>query len=147
AELHALGLLRAEALLHEAGPEPARCAELGDLLEGVVVYVEEEGEARRELVDVEAALEARLDVADAVRDRERELLGGRRSGLADVIAADRDGVPPRDVLRAELDHVGHDTHRRARRDEPRVLRDELLQAVVLHGAADLVARDATDVGE
>ena len=59
AELHALGLLRAEALLHEPRPDAARRAELGDLLEEVVVDVEEEAEARRELVDVEAALEAR----------------------------------------------------------------------------------------
>ena len=52
----------------------SRRAELGDLLEEVVVNVEEERETRRERVDIEASLEARLHVADAVRQREGELL-------------------------------------------------------------------------
>ena len=55
----ALGLLRAEALLHDARPHAPRGAELRDLLEEVVVHVEEEREPRREVVDVEAALDAR----------------------------------------------------------------------------------------
>ena len=39
-------------------PDAARGAELGDLLEEVVVHVEEEREPRREVVHVEAALDA-----------------------------------------------------------------------------------------
>src|SRR5690606_14244649 len=48
-------ILRAEALLHDARPYAPRRAELGDLLEQVVVDVEEEGEATGEAIDVEAA--------------------------------------------------------------------------------------------
>ncbi len=42
-----------EALAHDAGPEAAGGAELGDLFDEVVVRVEEEREARGEGVDVE----------------------------------------------------------------------------------------------
>ena len=50
-------------------PEPARGAELRDLLEEVVVRVEEEGEPRRELVDSSPAAERRLGVGDRVGER------------------------------------------------------------------------------
>ena len=43
-------------------------AVLGDLLEEVDVRVEEERQARRERVDVEAGLQPELDVREAVGD-------------------------------------------------------------------------------
>ena len=46
-------LLGAEALVHDPVPHAPRGAELGDLLEEVVVRVQEERQPRRELVDVE----------------------------------------------------------------------------------------------
>ena len=46
---------RAVGLAQLARPDPARRAVLGDLLEEVDVRVEEEAQARREVVDVEAA--------------------------------------------------------------------------------------------
>ena len=45
-------------------PHPPRGAELRDLLEDVVVAVEEERQARREVVDVEARVDRRLHVGD-----------------------------------------------------------------------------------
>ena len=75
------------------GPHAAGGAELGDLLEKLVVDIPEEAEARGEGVDIEAALERFLDVAHAVGDGEGELLRGGGAGLADVVAADGDGVP------------------------------------------------------
>jgi hypothetical protein len=53
-----LGVLRAEALAHDPRPHAPRGAELGDLLEEVVVHVEEERQPRRELVDVEPGVDA-----------------------------------------------------------------------------------------
>jgi hypothetical protein len=50
---------RAEALAHEARVQPARRAELRDLLEQVVVRREEERQARRERVHREPASTAR----------------------------------------------------------------------------------------
>ena len=90
---------RAVALAQLARPDPPRGAVLRDLLEEVEVRVEEEGQARREVVDVEAALDAGLDVREPVGERERQLLGRGRAGLADVVAGDRDRVPLRQLAR------------------------------------------------
>jgi hypothetical protein len=55
AQHHRLRVLGPEALAHDLGPHPPGGAELRDLLEDVVVAVEEEGQARGEVVDLEAA--------------------------------------------------------------------------------------------
>ena len=55
--------------------------------------VEEEGELRGEVVDEQAGLEGGLDVGDAVGEGEGDFLDGGGAGLADVVAADGDGVP------------------------------------------------------
>ncbi len=52
-----------------------RGAELGDLLEEVVVRVEEERQPARERVDLEPRVDGRLHVGDAVGEREGDLLG------------------------------------------------------------------------
>ena len=90
---------RAVHVAQPAGPDPPRRAELRDLLEEVDVRVEEERQAGREPVDVQAARQAELDVAEAVGQREGELLRGRRAGLADVVAGDRDRLVARDLAR------------------------------------------------
>jgi hypothetical protein len=97
AEPPALGVLRAVPVAQRARPDPARGAELRDLLEEVVVHVPEEGEAGREVVHVEPALDAALHVLEAVAQRVGELLRRRRARLADVVAGDRDRVVLRRV--------------------------------------------------
>ena len=109
--------------------------------------VEEEGEPWREHVDVEPAIHRILDVGEAVREGERELLDGRRAGLPDVIPRDRDGVEPRCLLGGELDHVRDELQRRTGRDDPLLLRDELLEHVVLEGSPEFLARDAPSIRE
>ena len=138
----ALGSCAPKRLPQLARPDPPRGAVLGDLLEEVDVGVEEEAQARREIVDVEAALERVLDVGEPVLERERQLLRGGRAGLADVVAADRDRVPARHLLGAPLDHVGHQPHRRVDREAPLLLRDVLLEDVRLDRPAEAVGRDA-----
>nr|WP_297805735.1 hypothetical protein [Tepidiforma sp.] len=93
-------VLRFEPVAHDAGPEAAGGAELGDFLEEVVVAGEEEAEAAGEVVDVEAGADGRLDVGDAVGEGEGDLLGGGAAGLAHVVAGDGDGVPLRHVVSA-----------------------------------------------
>ena len=66
AELLRARVGRAEAVAHDARPQPAGRAELRDLLEEVVVRVEEERQALAELVDVEPGVDRRLHVGDAV---------------------------------------------------------------------------------
>jgi hypothetical protein len=139
--------LRTEALAHQLGPQPASGAELRDLLEEVVVDVEEEREAMRELIDRQASAREQLaHVGDAVGEREGELLDRRRPRFADVVAADRHGVPARYLDRAELDRVGDQPDRRLGRRDPFLLRNELLQHVVLDGAAEPVPRNAALLG-
>ena len=117
-----------------ARPDPPGGAVLGDLLEEVAVRVEEERHARHERVDVEPGVDAPLHVLDAVAQRERQLLERRRARLADVVAAHRDRVPPRHFVGAEREDVGDEPHRRARREDVLLLRDELLEDVVLNRA-------------
>ena len=135
-------VLRPVLLAHLPRPDPPRRPVLRDLLEEVEMRIEEEGEPRREGVDVEAALDARLDERESVGEREGELLRRVRAGLADVVAGDRDRVHERHVLRAPLDHVHHEPHRRRGREDPLLLRDVLLEDVRLDGAAQPLERDA-----
>ena len=143
---HRFRILRAEAILHDSRPHPARGAELGDLFEKIVVQVPEERQPLREVVDSDTALDGFLDVADAIGKRECQLLHGGRAGLADVVAGDRHGMPARNLARAELDHVGDDSQRRTRRANPFLLRDVLLEHVVLNRAADAIPRNSVALG-
>src|SRR5262245_21478393 len=94
-------VLRAEAVAHDSGPEFPGGAELRNLLEEVAVRIEEEGDAWGEVVDVEPGIDAVLDVLNAVAQGEGQFLQRRRARLADVISADRHGVPARDFPGAE----------------------------------------------
>ena len=138
---------RAVAVPHPPGPDAAGGAVLGDLLEEVDVGVEEEGETRRELVDVETDVAHGLDVGEAVGEGESELLGRGRTRLADVVAGDGDRMPLRHLGRAEADHVGDDPHRRSGREDELLLRLVLLQDVVLDGAAEIASCGARLLGD
>src|SRR5215472_3409078 len=48
----------------------ASAAELGDLFKEIVMHIPEEGEARRKLVDLQAALQCGIDIGQAVGDGE-----------------------------------------------------------------------------
>ncbi len=122
-------------------PDPPRRPVLRDLLEEIEVRVEEERKPRREVVDVEPTLDRPLHIGEPVGERERELLHGGRTGLANVVAGDRDRMPERHLARAELDHVGDEPHRRLRREDVLLLRDVLLEDVRLDRPAERLARD------
>ena len=92
-----LRVLRLE-LRHHPVPQQAGGPELGDLHEEVHADGEEEREPPGERVDVEAAVEGGAHVLEAVGDRERQLLVGRRPGLLHVVAGDRDRVELRHVV-------------------------------------------------
>ena len=139
---HRPRVLRAITLPHVAGPDAARGAQLRDLLEEVVVNVPEEGKARSERVHVQAARDAPLDVREPIGQREGELLRCGRPGLPDVIAGDGDRVPQGRMCGAPLEHVDDDLERRLDGIHPGVLGHVFLENVVLHRAAQLLARDA-----
>ena len=136
AHLLGAGLGGAEPVAHDPGPQPPGRPELGDLLQEVVVGREEERQPASERVDVETGGDGRFHVGDRMRAGEGDLLNRGRAGLADVIAADRDGVPVGQLGAAVLDDVGHDPQRRSRRKDVGAAGDVLLEDVVLHGAGD-----------
>ncbi len=141
AQHQALRLLRLEVLLHQRRPEVARGAQLGDLHEEVHADAEEEREARREGVDVEARGEGGAHIFQAVGDGEGEFLHAGRPGFLHVIAGDRDRVEARHVLRRVGDDVGDDPHRGFRRVDVGVADHELLEDVVLDGPVEVLLGD------
>ena len=146
-QLLGFGVLGAEPFLHDLGPHSPGGAELCDLLEDVVVGGKEERQLRREVVDVQPGVDGSLDVRDPVAQREGDLLGRGRAGLADVVAGDGDRVEVRHLRRAELEDVGDDPHRRPRRVDVGVPGDVLLEHVVLDRAPQLRTVDALFVAD
>ena len=127
-----------EALFHDRGPETACGAELAHLLQQVVVAGEKEAEPSGEGIDIEAGRDGGIDVGDAVREREGDLLGRGAARFAHVVAGDGDGVPAGDALRAETEDVRDQPHAGRGRIDPRPAGDVLLENVVLDGAAELL---------
>ena len=91
---------------------------------------------------IEAGRAGRAHVFEGVGEGEPDLLGRRRSRLADVVARDRDRVPARHVLRAIGDDVGDEAQGRTGRVDVGAARHVLLEDVVLDGAGERVLRDA-----
>ena len=137
AQAERLGVLRVE-LAHQPRPQRPGRAHLGDLHEEVHADRPEEGQPRRELVDRHAGGEAGADVLDAVGQRVRELEVGRRSGLLDVVAGDRDRVEARHLRGGVAEDVGDDPHARRRRVDVGVADHELLEDVVLDRPRELL---------
>ena len=98
-------ILRAVALARQPRPDAAAGAELRDFLEERDRDVEEEREARQELVRIHPAGDAVVGVLQRGGERERHRLGRRGAGLLHVLADHRHRVPLRHVPVAELDVV------------------------------------------
>jgi hypothetical protein len=141
AQHQALGVLRVEAL-HDAAPQQARRAHLGDLEVEVHPDRPEEGQAAREVVHVHALGDGGLHVLLAVGQREGQLQRLVGAGLLHVVARDRDRVELGHVLARVLDDVADDLHRRLGRVDVGVADHELLEDVVLDGPGQLVLRHA-----
>ena len=95
-------LLRAEIrgvepIAHDSRPETPRRAKLRDFLEKIVVRIEEEGQPLTDLVDVESGSDRRLDIGDRIRERERHLLDRGRARFPNVVAADGNRIPVRNL--------------------------------------------------
>ena len=134
----------AVALTPELLPEDAHRAQLGVLLDEADAGVDEERdppEDRGHAV-LRDALARRVEHRDRVAHRVGDLLHRRRAGLLQVVAADVDRVPLRDVLDRVGDHVRDQPHRRAGREGVGPARQELLDDVVLRRAAELRLVDA-----
>ena len=108
---------------------------------------EEEREPGRELVEGQAGRHRRIGVGDGIGDGEGDLLRRRRAGLAHVVATDADRVECRQLGCAIGEGIGHQSHRRLRREDVGAAGDVLLEDVVLDraseplGVAPLPSRD------
>src|SRR5690554_6061377 len=121
----------AEALAHQPRPEAAGAAELGGLLEEVVMRGEEEGKSRGELVDLEARGLCAAHVFQRVGEGEGDFLCRRRSGFADMVTGDGDWIPPRQLGLAEGEDVRDQPQTRLDGVDEGAAGDVLLQDVVL----------------
>ncbi len=124
----------AEAFRHKLAPQAARGAQLRHFEEVAHAGIEEEGEPRREGIDLQACGDAGAHIFQTVGERVGELQVDRRAGFLDVIAGNGDRVEARHVLRGVGEDVGDDPHRMARRVDVGVADQKLLQHVVLDGA-------------
>ena len=77
-----------------------------------------------------------------VREREGQLLDGRRASFANVVAGNRDRIPARHLVRAEAKHLRDQRQAGSRRINVRAARDVLLENVVLDRPAERRPRDA-----
>src|SRR6266704_2090512 len=140
-------VFRAEAFRHDFGPEAAGGSILGDFFEKIVMSVEEKRKLRSKFIDAESGVERGLNVGDAIGKREGDFLDCGRTGFADVITGDRDGVPLRDVVAAPRENVGDNAHRGAHGIDVGAAGDVFLQNVVLHGAGKLLQGGALPFGD
>ena len=95
--------------------------------------VKEERQSLAEVVHVQACGDRRLDVFDAVGQREGQFLSRGRARFPDVITADADGVEVRNRLAAKRNDVGRDPHRSRGWINVRPPGGVLFENVVLHG--------------
>ena len=131
------GVLRPQPF-HDIVPQMACGAHLGDLHEEVHADAPEEGQARREGIDVEASFHRALGVFLAVGDGEGQFLHRSRPRLVHMIARDRNAVEFRHVGRSICDDVRDDPHARFGRIDIGVADHELLEDVVLDGPRQLL---------
>jgi len=139
----------AVALLTDLHPELAVGPDLGDLGHELDAGVDEEGDAihdARERVGGQGGAD-RLEDEDRVADRVADLFRRRRARFHVVVAAAVHRVPRRCLGGGELDEVGRESERDVRVVDRRAARHELLQQIVLGGAAELLSRDAAAVGD
>ena len=137
AQLHRARILRPEALAHRVAPDAPGGPVLGDLLEEVAHRRDVEAEARGDDVDVDAAVHDRLEVGEAVGERDRHLLHGVAARLADVVPAHRDRVELGGLAGAPLEHVRRQPQGGPRREDVGLAGQVLLEDVVLDRAAQV----------
>src|SRR5262249_47914393 len=142
AQHHRAGIASVKTIAHNARPHPSRGPKLGDLFQQVVMRIKEKRKAWCEFINLETGFESRLDIGKRVSKCKRQLLYGRRARFPNVIAANRNGVPVGDVLRAKGECVCDQAKRRLRWKDVSSARNVLFQNVVLNGAVYFFKRNA-----
>src|ERR1035437_8400195 len=105
---HRAGILRLEALFDNPGPHSAGRPELGNYLGEVHMRIEKERKPRGKSVHIHfLSVDHVLYIGDTVGQGKSQLLDRRRTGFADMIAADADSVPAGDKICAKLDGLAY----------------------------------------
>ncbi len=81
----AFGIFGAKAMAHDFGPHASRRPEFGDLFQEVVVRVEEKGDLVSKTVNIQAGVDGRLHISNAIRQGKRNFLNGRAACFSNVI--------------------------------------------------------------
>src|SRR3989338_9662121 len=110
AELHGLRVLCAKALLRDLRPDPPSGSEFCHLFKKIIVSVEEERQLAAEFVELQSGIDRRLDVRNGIGEGECDLLDRRRPSFANMITADRNRIPLRELPAAPLERIGHQSH-------------------------------------
>ena len=124
----------AENVPHTDGPELATNPRQRHVF-NVQTTIEKERQARPESLHLQAAVTKQFDVGESIGESVGCLLNRGRAGLGDVVTADRDGIPPRQVRGGVFNHVGEKAQRRLDREDNFILRLDLLENVGLDRAA------------
>src|SRR5208337_2694049 len=127
-------ILGPETIAHDFCPQPPRRAVLGYFFQQIAVRVEEKRKLRRKFVDLQARVERRLYIRDAIGKREGYFLDRGRARLSNVVAGNGDDIPLGNSFSAPSKNVGDDAHCRTHRINVRAARDVLLEDVVLDRA-------------
>ncbi len=133
-------------LCDQLTPQQPAGPQFGDLHKEIHPDAPEERQPGREAVDVQAGVQARPDVVDAVGQGVGQLQIRRGTGFLDVIAGNGDGVELGHLGAGVGEDVGDDPHRRLRRIDVGVADHELFEDVVLDGAGQLLRRHALLLG-
>src|SRR5437868_6323117 len=88
-------ILRFVTLAHQSGPQTTPGTKLGNLLEEIVMDIKKEREAWSKFIDLQTTSQCSIDISQAIGNSKGQFLHGCCPGLADVIAADADGIPKR----------------------------------------------------
>ena len=129
-------------LAHDAVPQEARRAQLGDLHEEVGANRKEERQTTRKGIHVQTGFQGGLYVFLTVGKGEGQFLNKVRARLLHVIARDRDRIEFRHIGRGVFDDIRDDPHRGFGRIDIGVAHHELFQNVVLNGARQQLAINA-----
>src|SRR5215472_2955537 len=112
-------------------PDAPRGTILSNLFEEIIVRVEEKRKLRNKFIDIEPSTHSPFDILESVAQGKSQLLNRRGARLADVVAADRNGVELGGVFDAEFKRVNDQPHGRLGRVDVFLLRYVLFYYVVL----------------
>src|SRR5947209_6670390 len=102
------------------------------------MHIEEEREAWCKFVDLQATLEGCIHVGETIGDGEGKFLHSGGPGLANMVAANADGIPTWHVARTKFNSICHQAHRWLWREEKLLLRTVFLEDVILQRASQFL---------